>query len=78
MCDEISSQSDIVNHDMAPIDAILDLLNSKDHGMLELVNFPRNLLMRSNWAKALRGDLEAKPEVQQVVLYRNGSGIAMM
>ena len=78
MCDEISSQSDIENHDMAPIDAILDLLNSKDHGMLELVNFPRNLLMRSNWAKALRGDLEAKPEVQQVVLYRNGSGIAMM
>jgi len=46
--------------------------------MLELVNFPRNLLMRSNWEKALRGDLEAKPEVQQVVLYRNGSGIAMM
>ena len=77
MCDEIS-QSDIENQDVALIDVILDLLNSKDHGMLELVNVPRNLLMRSHWAKALRGDLEAKPQVQEVVLFRNGSGIAMM
>ena len=72
------SQSNTENQDMAPINAMLGLLNSKDHGTLELVNVPRNLLMRSHWAKALRGDLEAKPQIQEVILFRNGSGIAMM
>ena len=72
------SQSNTENQDMAPINAMLDLLNSKDHGTLELVNVPRNLLMRSHWAKALGGDLEAKPQVQEVILFRNDSGLALM
>ena len=77
MCDQMS-QSNTENQDMAPINAMLDLLNSKDHGTLELVNVPRNLLMRSHWAKALGGDLEAKPQVQEVILFRNDSGLALM
>ena len=42
--------NDYKNQDPAPINALLDLLNSKNHGVLKRLYLPKDLLLKSYWA----------------------------
>ena len=46
---------DLEDQDVVPINAILDLLGSANHGEFELLSLPKELLLNSDWAERLGG-----------------------
>ena len=75
----IMMEKDLESQEVAPINAILDLLGSGNHGAFLLLGLPIELLLKSHWVERLggRGKVEAHEDKNGAVRvrpkYPNGS-----
>ena len=67
---------DLENQKVAPINAILDLLGSKNHGVFEILSLSKELLHKSHWAERL-GELSNDEENGAVLIERTKSGLKL-
>ena len=54
------NEEDQENQEVAPINAILDLLGSKDRGLFESFILPKELLLKSHWLERLGGRVKVE------------------
>ena len=58
---------DSEQQEVAPLNAILDLLASKNNGLFNSLNVPKPLLLKSNWVGRLGGEAKLEAEYGDVV-----------
>ena len=56
----LMSSEDPEKQEIAPLNAILDLLDSNSNGAFETFEIPKSLLLKSNWVQRLGGRAEMK------------------
>ena len=54
------NEEDLENQGMAPINAILDVLGSKDPGVFHSLTLPKDLLLKSHWVQRLGGRVKVE------------------
>ena len=72
----VINPEDLENQKVAPINAILDLLGSENHGVFRLLKMPKELFLKSHWAERL-GELANGEENGAVLIERTKSGLKL-
>ena len=54
----LMQKSSAENQDIAPVNAVLDLLDSRDPGLFETLKVRKDLLLKSHWQGKLREAME--------------------
>ena len=70
---------DYQKQDAGPINAILDLLASKNHGLLRILHLPKELLLKSHWAERLgRQKVEAYDDALGIPIVHTKYGLKIL
>ena len=70
---------DYEKQNAAPINAILDLLASKNHGVFNKLALPTELLLKSHWVESLgRRKVEAYHHALGITIVHTESGLKML
>ena len=64
---------DSEQQEVAPLNAILDLLASKNNGLFNSLNVPKPLLLKSKWVGRLGGEAKLEAEYGDVVNINHNS-----
>ena len=82
MSDFGTLDQDLENQELVPINAILDLLGSKDHGKFKLLGLPKELVVKSDWLERLGGRTKVEAckdgEIGSVRIKRTKSGLKLL